>query len=104
MTTTTVDRPQHMVALAKANEVKHGHAALKREVRAGLSIAQAMGDERALGSLTISKLLSAQKGWAATKTRRFLIPLMISENVRVENLTERQRGLIAGELCGHETP
>jgi len=99
--TTTVERPQHMVALAKANAVYRGHAALKREVRAGtLSVAEAMEDERARGRLTIAALLDAQTRWASTRVRRFLIPLRISENVRVDTLTERQRGLIARALSG----
>lgn len=103
--TTTIERPQHLEALARANAIKYGHTALKREVRAGtLSIEDALVDERAKGKLTIASLLDAQYGWASTRVRKFLRPLMISENVRVEHLTERQRGLIVGELCTHESP
>jgi hypothetical protein len=90
-----------MEALVKANAIYRGHAALKREVRAGaLSVEEALVDGRAKGKLTIAALLDAQHGWASTRVRKFLRPLMISENVRVEHLTERQRRLIARALGG----
>lgn len=87
--------PQHMQALALANEAKRGHTALKREVRSGaLSVAVALKDVRATGNLTLGKLLAAQTRWGSTRTRRFCLSLGIPENKRVDQLTERQRTLV----------
>lgn len=90
--------PQHMVALAKANEVRLAAAALKREIKNGeLPIAAALEDERAQ-PLQIGDLLAAQHKWGSVRTRWLLEPLYIAEHRRVRDLTERQRQLLITEL------
>lgn len=91
--------PQHMIALRRANEVRLGHSALKREVGAGrITVIAALTDSRATGSLTIAELLRAQRRWGRVRARKFLQLLDISENRRVDALTERQRKLVATSL------
>jgi len=48
--------------------------------------------------MPLSELLSAQRRWGLTRTRRFLMPLEISENKAIGTLTARQRMLLASGL------
>ena len=77
--------PAHLAALQKANTVRFGHAALKREVRAGLPFVDAITDERAV-RMRIGALLSAVPGWGEASTRRVLGELQIGEHRRVEDI------------------
>lgn len=84
--------PQHMLALKRANEVRLGHADLKRAILSGrTTFAAALTDPRARGSLTVSDLLKAQRRWGSTRARKFLNRVQICETKRVEALTDRQR-------------
>lgn len=95
----TLEVPQWRVNLEKANRVYRGHAALKREIRAGdLSVTTALADPRATGSLTIGRLVASQNRWGPHKTGRFLGRLGISPVRRVDALTDRQRRLIEEAL------
>lgn len=86
------DLPQHEIALRKANSVRIGKAALKRELRDGATtIADALDDERAQAA-PIHEILTAQRYWG---DRRAALALreagILDHNRRVRDLTARQR-------------
>jgi hypothetical protein len=103
-TVSTIDAPQHMQALARANRVRLARAELKRSI--------ARGDVEAADvirecpweteSMTLSELLTSQRRWGRTRARKFLIGLSLSENKRIGTLTERQRAMLANELAARE--
>ena len=92
--------PQHMQALARANRVRLARAALKRAVAAGeRRVAEIILESPwEADSMSISELLSAQRRWGRTRSRKFLSELALSENKRLETLTRRQRLLLAAAL------
>jgi hypothetical protein len=91
--------PQHMLALRRANEIRLGHAHLKRDILAGrVTVIAAFTDPRAVGSISVSDVLKAQRRWGATRARKFLQGLQISETKRVDALTSRQRQLLIASL------
>jgi len=49
--------------------------------------------------MTIAELLTSQRRWGRTRSRKFLIPLAIGENKQLGTLTDRQRRLLARELA-----
>lgn len=86
---------QPLEALELANAARVRQAALKRDLRLGLiSVAEALNDPRAAGHMPVSRLLQAQARWGPRRTRKLLLALRISENRRVEGLTERERRVI----------
>ena len=93
--------PQHMRALARANEVRLARAALKRTVAAGRrSAAEIVLDcPWEVESMPLGELLSAQRRWGLTRSRKFITALSISENKKIGTLTNRQRKLVAGALA-----
>lgn len=99
--TTTAERPsvpQHLRALARANEIRLHQVGMKRKVRDGeLSVADAFEDPR-MGSMAIGSLLVAQKRWGVYRTRKFMLRIGISERRRVDQLTEREQELIVRVL------
>lgn len=101
MTTATTERPyvpQHMQALARANEVRLYQASVKQKIEAGdLSVEEALRDPR-MGSMSIAGLLRAQKRWGYGRVRAFLRRVAISENRRIDALTPRQAELIVRVL------
>lgn len=91
---------QHMKALAKANEVRLARASLKRQIAAGeLSVAEVLADfpPEAEG-MTVSELLSSQRRWGRTRSRKLLSRLDLTENKRIGTLTERQMTLLTAAL------
>jgi hypothetical protein len=96
----TARAPQHLQALAEANRVRRARAALKRCVASGDRCAREVILECPWESesMALSELLSAQRRWGLTRTRRFLMPLEISENKAIGTLTARQRMLLASGL------
>lgn len=89
---------QHMVALARANDVRIGIAEIKNLVRVGdMSVAEAML-EPAMSNVWLTTLLQAQHRWGETRARRFCVRVPISEMRKIGDLTERQRRLILDEL------
>jgi hypothetical protein len=89
-----------MQALARANRVRLARAALKRAVAAGeRRVAEIILESPwEADSMSISELLSAQRRWGRTRSRKFLSELALSENKRLETLTRRQRLLLAAAL------
>lgn len=92
--------PQHMQALAHANEIRLARAALKRAIKAGhtsaAEIVRSCPGE--VSTMTISELLCSQQRWGRARARKFLSPLAVNENRELGKLTERQRGEMARRL------
>lgn len=86
--------PQHLQALAVANERRLAAVAVKNELAADdITLAEALDDPRS-GSLTIVALLGAQHRWGGVRAGKLLAGLRIHERKRVRDLTMRQRGVI----------
>ena len=92
--------PQHMQALARANEVRLARAALKRDIAAGrLAAADAVIDcPPETENMTLIELLTSQKRWGRTRARKFLSGMLLPENKSLGTLTERQRQMLYREL------
>jgi hypothetical protein len=71
---TIAPAPQHLLALAKANEVRLARAELKRRVAVGqVSAAEVIRSRPTeTDSMPVSELLTAQRRWGSTWARRFL--------------------------------
>jgi hypothetical protein len=96
---TIAPAPQHLRALARANEVRLARAELKRQISDGEVDAAAVILECPweAESMTISDLLTSQRRWGSTRCRRFLQSIPIPENKKIGDMTDRQR-LAASEL------
>ena len=92
--------PQHMQALAHANEVRLARAALKRSVASGeVEAAEIVRDcPWQVESMTVGELLRSQRRWGRTRARKFLFSLALNENRELGRLTARQRLLLAQAL------
>jgi hypothetical protein len=92
--------PQHMQALAHANRVRLARAALKRSIARGeVGAAEVIRDcPWETESMTLAELLTSQRRWGRTRSRKFLLALALSENKRLGTLTSRQRHLVSNEL------
>lgn len=92
--------PQHMRALARANEVRLARAQLKREVGAGkrgiLSVIRECPWESE--SMSVSELLCSQRRWGRARSRKLINSLHINESKRLGTFTQRQRDLLADAL------
>lgn len=101
--TTTAERPQYLVALDRANEIRIARAALKRRIYRGeVSLAELLATTRlipeSLETLTVSDLLRVQRRWGPKRTARFLNDLEISGKRLVGDLTVDQRRAITSAL------
>jgi len=103
-TASTIDAPQHMQALARANRVRLARAELKRSIARGdIEAADVIRDcPWETESMTLAELLTSQRRWGRTRARKFLLGLSLSENKRLGTLTERQRALLSSELSTRE--
>ena len=92
--------PQHMQALEHANKVRLARAALKRNIARGeLDAAEVIREcPWETESMTLAELLTSQRRWGRTRSRKFLFALALSENKRLGTLTQRQRQLLSAEL------
>ncbi len=91
--TTTASAPQHLRALARANEVRLARAELKRRIaRAELSVGEVVLEcPWEAQSMTVSDLLLSQPRWGHTRCREFLAGIPMSEAKVISSMTERQR-------------
>jgi hypothetical protein len=92
--------PQHMRALARANEVRLARAELKRkvaedEIDAASVILECPWEAH---SMAVADLLTSQRRWGQTRCRRFLAQVPMSEKKTVGSMTERQRQTLAAML------
>ena len=87
-------------ALARANQIRIARAELKRRIAEGeVEAADLILDPPlAARSWSVGELLVSQRGWGATRCRRFLAATHISERKPVGELTDRQRRLLATQL------
>jgi hypothetical protein len=94
--------PQHLRALASANRVRLARAALKRAVASDQTTAAEviLDSPWEAESMAISELLSSQRRWGRTRSRKFLSRLGLSENKKIGTFTPRQRQLLADGLNG----
>jgi hypothetical protein len=92
--------PQHMKALAQANRVRLARAELKRAVgRGDVDVAGVIREDRwETESMSLAELLTSQRRWGQTRTRKLLQALALSENKQIGTLTSRQRTLLASTL------
>jgi hypothetical protein len=99
---TIAPAPQHLRALARANEVRLARAELKRQVADGeISAAHVILEcPWEAASMTVSDLLTSQRRWGSTRCRKLLQSVPMSENKTVGSMTERQRQALAGLLEG----
>ena len=89
-----------MRALARANEIRHERAELKRRLASGrLSVAEVLLEPPvAVLSWPVAKLLLSQSRWGRAKCHKFLSHNQIDGLRRVGALTDRQRRLLAAQL------
>lgn len=94
--------PQHLSALARANEIRLARATLKRAVACGeRSVADVLAECPAeVERMEIGELISCQRRWGGQRTRRLLGTVPVVETKLVGALTERQRTAIAAALGG----
>lgn len=99
--TSAIQMPQHMQALARANHVRLARAALKRSVARGeVDVAEVIRDcPWETESMSLAELLTCQRRWGRTRARKFLQGVALSENKRLETLTQRQRALLLNALA-----
>ena len=92
--------PQHMRALARANEVRLARAELKRSVSDGELSAACVILECPMEaeSMPIADLLASQRRWGTTRCRKFLAAIPMSETKTIGSLTDRQRRELASKL------
>jgi hypothetical protein len=96
--------PQHMRALARANQVRLARAELKRkvavqEIDVGDVILNCPWEAH---SMAVADLLMSQRRWGQTRCRRFLAQIPMSEKKTVGSMTERQRQTLAAMLAAVE--
>lgn len=98
---TMAPAPQHMRALARANEVRLARAELKRRIGHGeVTVAEiVLTSPWEAESMTISDLLMSQRRWGCTRCRKLLQGIPMSENKTVGSMTERQRRALAALLA-----
>ena len=106
MNATAIARgPQHMRALARANQVRLARADLKRRVMEGETTAAAVILESPweVENMAVAELLMSQHRWGHTRARRFLSGVPISETKTIGSMTDRQRRALA-ELLEAQSP
>ena len=96
--------PQHMRALARANQVRLARAELKRKVAVQeVDVADVIRDcPWETHSMAVADLLMSQRRWGQTRCRRFLAQIPMSEKKTVGSMTERQRQTLAAMLASVE--
>jgi hypothetical protein len=94
--------PQHLRALARANEIRLARAELKRQVAEGeISVVSVILEcPWEAASMTVSDLLTSQRRWGSTRVRKVLQSIPMSENKTIGSMTERHRTALAGLLEG----
>mgnify|MGYP000879271686 FL=1 len=93
--------PQHLRALARANEVRLARAQLKRRVAEGeVDVAEVVLDcPWEAESMPVAELLMSQRRWGITRCRRTLQAIPVPEHKPVGAMTERQRRELASRLA-----
>jgi hypothetical protein len=105
-TATIACGPQHMQALARANEVRLARADLKRRVLDGETTAAEviLRSPWEAETMAVAELLMSQHRWGHTRARRFLATVPISETKTIGSMTVRQRESLAELLAAQSRP
>ena len=98
--TITARGPQHLRALARANEVRLARAELKRRVLDGeTTAAEVILDAPwEAVTMTVADLLMSQRRWGRKRCRKLLEGIPMSETRTVGSMTDRQRLAVACAL------
>ena len=96
--------PQHMRALARANQIRLARAELKRAVAAGkIDVAEVVVHcPWEANGMAVADLLISQRGWGETRCHKLLAQLPVSEKKTVGSMTDRQRRVLAAMLTSVE--
>ena len=99
-TATIAGAPQHMRALARANQVRRARAQLKRRIADGvIGVAEiTLTCPPEAVSMTLGELLVSQRSWGETRCRKFLAEVGMPETKTVGSMTERQRCALAATI------
>ena len=98
--TAPIVAPQHIRALARANQVRLARAELKR----GVAFGKVDAAEVILHcpweaqSMAVADLLMSQRRWGQTRCRKLLGQIPMSEKKTVGSMTDRQRRSLAAML------
>jgi hypothetical protein len=92
--------PQHMRALARANQIRLARAQLKRRVATGeIDVADLIVCcPWEAQSMAVADLLISQRRWGQTRCRKTLAQLPMSEQKTLGAMTDRQRRALAAML------
>ena len=103
-TATTPARPQHMLALDRANEIRLARAELKRRVAFGkVDVAEViLYCPWEVQSMAVGDLLMSQRRWGRTRCRKLLAEIPMSETKTLGSMTDRQRCALASMLTSVE--
>jgi hypothetical protein len=92
-------RPQEMIALDRANEVRLARANIKTQLRDGISpVRYIMQPTEELKGAKVSEILRACKGLGRVKTSAVLRDVPMSEHWTFEQMTERQKAVLIRRL------
>jgi len=96
----TVEPPQPLRALERANEVRLARAELKRRIADGeASAAQViLASPWEAKSWPVGDILISQRRWGSIRARKLLVSLEINERRPLKMLTPRQRQVLATKL------
>jgi hypothetical protein len=96
--------PQHLRALARANEVRLARAELKRRIADGeIAVADVIRDcPWEAASMPVAELLMSQRRWGVNRCRRVLQAIPVPENKPVGAMTDRQRNELVVRLAPND--
>jgi hypothetical protein len=97
------NRPQHIRALKRANEVRQARARIKRRIASGdLTAAEViLSHPWELESMRIAEVLLSQRHWGSRRCDEFLVRMSMHENKSIGSMTERQRIAVAALLTAN---
>lgn len=97
-------KPQHILALERANGVRLARAKLKKAIGRGeVTVEEVLAPKGAVPpeaeTMGISELLRAQRRWGYIRARKLLVRLGVREEKTLGSLTTRQRQQIVAALA-----
>jgi hypothetical protein len=100
MSTNRAGTQHRRLALEGANRVRVARAELKRQLRGGeVNAAETiLRNSHATDTMTVTDLLSSQRGWGPIRAAKILRSVSLSEHKVLGSLTERQRLMLAAVL------
>lgn len=96
----TLERPQHILALERANVIRLGRAEVKRAIRRGeTTVSDILAETpQCMESATIQQLLVAQPRWGVVRANKLCARAAIHPSRTIVRLTARQRATICALL------